>query len=139
RSSPASGPAPSPRTLPSSPPSRHCYRADAPAGRAAAVRPGSTCSHQGPSPASVDRLSLIGMDDTVGRTAAAPGGRGGRREQIKQEKLGRIVRAAATLFSERGFAATTTQAIAEEAGIGAGTLFLYVRSKHDLLVRVVVE
>jgi AcrR family transcriptional regulator len=48
------------------------------------------------------------------------------------------VRAATVLFAERGFEATTTQAIAEEAGIGAGTLFLYVRSKDDLLVRVVL-
>jgi len=69
-------------------------------------------------------------------TAAGPARAEGRRERLKQEKLGRIVRAATRLFAERGFEATTTQAIAEEAGIGAGTLFLYVRSKDDLLVRV---
>ncbi len=40
------------------------------------------------------------------------------------------------LFNERGFEATTTAAITEAAGIGAGTLFLYVASKHDLLVQV---
>lgn len=75
------------------------------------------------------------MDDVVGAVASAPEA-GGRRERIKQEKLARIVRAATSLFAERGFEATTTQAIAEQAGIGAGTLFLYVRSKDDLLVRV---
>jgi len=69
---------------------------------------------------------------------ASPRQAGGRRERIKQEKLARIVRAATLLFAERGFEATTTQAIAEEAGIGAGTLFLYVRSKDDLLVRVLL-
>ncbi|MPY93594.1 MAG: TetR family transcriptional regulator [Acidimicrobiia bacterium] len=78
------------------------------------------------------------MDDAVD-TAAAPRAEGGRRERSKRDKLARIVRAASVLFSERGFEATTTQAIAEQAGIGAGTLFLYVRSKDDLLVRVVLE
>lgn len=76
------------------------------------------------------------MDDMVG-TLAGPKS-AGRRERIKQEKLARIVRAATLLFAERGFEATTTQAIAEQAGIGAGTLFLYVRSKDDLLVRVML-
>lgn len=65
---------------------------------------------------------------------AAP--RVGRRERNKQEKLARIVGAARQLFSERGFAETTTQQIAEAADIGTGTLFLYARSKEDLLVMV---
>jgi AcrR family transcriptional regulator len=78
------------------------------------------------------------MDNWVDSTVVPRVG-GGRRERLKQEKLSRIVRAATLLFAERGFEATTTQAIAEEAGIGAGTLFLYVRSKDDLLVRVVLQ
>lgn len=65
---------------------------------------------------------------------AAP--RVGRRERNKQEKLARIVGAARQLFSDRGFAETTTQQIAEAADIGTGTLFLYARSKEDLLVMV---
>ncbi len=65
---------------------------------------------------------------------AAP--RVGRRERNKQEKLARIVGAARQLFSDQGFAETTTQQIAEAADIGTGTLFLYVRSKEDLLVMV---
>ena len=60
----------------------------------------------------------------------------GRRERNKQEKLERIVGAARRLFHDRGFAETTTQQIAEEADIGTGTLFLYARSKEDLLVMV---
>lgn len=78
------------------------------------------------------------MDDAVG-TEAALRPDGGRRERVKREKLARIVSAATALFAERGFEATTTQAIAEQAGIGAGTLFLYVRSKDDLLVRVILD
>jgi AcrR family transcriptional regulator len=60
----------------------------------------------------------------------------GRRERNKQEKLARIVSAARELFRDRGFAETTTQQIAEAADIGTGTLFLYARSKEDLLVLV---
>jgi AcrR family transcriptional regulator len=60
----------------------------------------------------------------------------GRRERNKQEKLARIVAAARELFRDRGFAETTTQQIAEAADIGTGTLFLYARSKEDLLVMV---
>lgn len=60
----------------------------------------------------------------------------GRRERNKQEKLARIVGAARQLFRDQGFAETTTQQIAEAADIGTGTLFLYARSKEDLLVLV---
>jgi AcrR family transcriptional regulator len=63
----------------------------------------------------------------------------GRRERNKADKRRRIVEAAARLFEERGFEATTTAAIADEAGIGAGTLYLYVDSKEDLLVAVFRE
>ena len=60
----------------------------------------------------------------------------GRRERNKQEKRARIVGAARRLFRERGFAETTTQQIAEAADIGTGTLFLYAKSKEDILVMV---
>ena len=62
-----------------------------------------------------------------------------RRERNKQEKRERIVAAARTLFSRRGFAATTTAQIAERAEIGAGTLFLYFASKDELLVAIFRE
>jgi AcrR family transcriptional regulator len=60
----------------------------------------------------------------------------GRRERNKREKLTRIVAAARTLFHKQGFAATTTQEIAHLADIGSGTLFLYAKSKEDLLILV---
>ena len=69
-----------------------------------------------------------------GAQKAAPAG--GRRERNKQEKLARIVEAAKELFGTKGFAETTTQEIAERADIGTGTLFLYAKSKEDLLVMV---
>lgn len=63
----------------------------------------------------------------------------GRRERAKLEKRRRLVVAARELFSHKGFAATTTAEIAERADIGAGTLFLYVHSKEELLVLVFQE
>jgi AcrR family transcriptional regulator len=61
---------------------------------------------------------------------------GGRRERNKQLKLARIVRAARNLFASKGFDATTTQEIAASADIGTGTLFLYAKTKEDLLILI---
>ncbi len=55
------------------------------------------------------------------------------RQRNKQEKLARIKQAAYDLFKSKGYAATTTRDIAEVAQVGAGTLFLYVKDKQDLL------
>lgn len=60
----------------------------------------------------------------------------GRRERNKQEKLDRILAAARDLFAAKGFGETTTQEIAERADIGTGTLFLYAKTKEDLLIMV---
>lgn len=60
----------------------------------------------------------------------------GRRERNKQAKLERITAAASTLFAEHGVDEVTTQQIADAADIGAGTLFLYVKSKGELLLLV---
>ncbi len=59
-----------------------------------------------------------------------------RRQRNKADKRRRITDAATTLFKEVGFEATTTASIAEAAGIGTGTLYLYVDSKEDLLAEV---
>ncbi|MFC3069648.1 TetR/AcrR family transcriptional regulator [Phenylobacterium soli] len=77
--------------------------------------------------------------DTRSSRANKPTGQGaslGRRERNKLEKRARIVAAARRLFAEKGFNQTTTLELAEAADIGTGTLFLYVRSKEDLLVLV---
>lgn len=60
----------------------------------------------------------------------------GRRERNKQEKLERITAAAADLFAARGIDEVTTQEVADKADIGAGTLFLYAKSKGELLLLV---
>ncbi|GGG25594.1 TetR family transcriptional regulator [Rhodococcoides trifolii] len=60
----------------------------------------------------------------------------GRRERNKQEKLERITAAAHELFLERGVDEVTTQQIADKADIGTGTLFLYAKTKSELLLLV---
>ncbi len=60
----------------------------------------------------------------------------GRRERNKQEKLDRIVAAAGELFAEHGVDDVTTQQIADKADIGTGTLFLYAKTKGELLLLV---
>lgn len=60
----------------------------------------------------------------------------GKRERNKLDKQRRIVEAATELFEDKGFDDTTTAEIATKAGIGAGTLYLYVGSKEELLVSV---
>lgn len=59
-----------------------------------------------------------------------------RRERNKQQKLERIIDAARELFAERGVDEVTTQEIAERADIGTGTLFLYAKTKGELLLLV---
>ena len=58
------------------------------------------------------------------------------RERNRADKLARILAAGRELFSRDGFDATTTRAIAQQAGIGTGTLFLYFPEKRDLLLRL---
>ena len=60
----------------------------------------------------------------------------GRRERNKQDKLNRITAAARDLFARNGIDDVTTQQIADRADIGAGTLFLYAKSKGELLLLV---
>ncbi len=60
----------------------------------------------------------------------------GRRARNKQEKLQRILSAATELFAEYGVDDVTTQQIAARADIGTGTLFLYAKTKGELLLMV---
>ncbi|WP_091465913.1 TetR/AcrR family transcriptional regulator [Paenarthrobacter nitroguajacolicus] len=60
----------------------------------------------------------------------------GRRERNKQEKLDRITAAARELFTQFGVDEVTTQQVAEKADVGSGTLFLYAKTKAELLLLV---
>jgi AcrR family transcriptional regulator len=60
----------------------------------------------------------------------------GRREQNKREKRDRIVAVSRELFQKQGYANTTVQQISKGAQVAAGTLFLYAKSKEELLILV---
>jgi len=59
-----------------------------------------------------------------------------RRERNKLDKRERITAAARELFTEHGVDDVTTQQIADKADIGTGTLFLYAKTKGELLLLV---
>lgn len=61
----------------------------------------------------------------------------GRREENKQRTRSALERAAARLFAEQGFGATTVRDIAAAAGVGERTFFRYFPSKEDLVLQEV--
>jgi AcrR family transcriptional regulator len=63
------------------------------------------------------------------------GARSPRRELIEAQ----IYEQAARLFAERGYAGTTPQDIADAAGVSRQGLYYYVRSKEEILQRLVSD
>ena len=57
----------------------------------------------------------------------------------KEIKTQKITRAALTLFSEKGYAATNVGQIARAAGIGKGTVYEYFKTKADIFVSAIRE
>ena len=57
----------------------------------------------------------------------------GKRTKDKEE---RILQAAVRLFGRKGYHASSIADIADEAGVAAGTIYLYFKRKEDLLVRL---
>lgn len=60
-----------------------------------------------------------------------------RKETITRMRKEQILNAAFTVFSEKGFASATTAEIARLAGVAEGTIYIYFKSKRDLLIAVV--
>jgi TetR/AcrR family transcriptional regulator, cholesterol catabolism regulator len=50
-----------------------------------------------------------------------------------------ILAAALKLFTERGYAATSTKDIGKEIGLLAGSLYYHIRSKEDLLYEILLD
>jgi AcrR family transcriptional regulator len=73
------------------------------------------------------------------RPTAVPAPALNRRERKKQETQHRIFTAADELFAAKGYAAVTTQEVADAADVGAGTLFRYAKNKAELLIMVMNE
>ncbi|MBE1875517.1 TetR/AcrR family transcriptional regulator [Myceligenerans pegani] len=71
----------------------------------------------------------------MGGTAEAAGGAGAparRRQARGQKRIEEILRAAAEVFGEQGYDATTTNAIAARAGISPGSLYQFFANKDDV-------
>ncbi len=56
-----------------------------------------------------------------------------------REKRDELLRSAAALFSERGYAAVTADEIAAHAGVSVGTFYNYFRNKRQILLTIVIE
>ena len=65
------------------------------------------------------------------RAATRPAGRGDKREPI--------LRAAIKVFADRGFFNAQVADVAREAHVAAGTVYLYFRSKDDLIEAMVEQ
>lgn len=57
-------------------------------------------------------------------------------QQKKTDKQTKILEAAIEIFSEKGFAATSTSEIAQKAGVAEGTIFRHYKTKKDLLLSI---
>src|SRR5437773_3128535 len=56
---------------------------------------------------------------------------------LRASRTRQILDAAARLFAEHGYADTDTQLLADELGVGKGTLYRYFPSKQDLFLAAV--
>lgn len=56
------------------------------------------------------------------------------RQARSREKRAALLRAAETLFTERGYAATTADDIAQAAGVSVGAFYNYFRNKKQILL-----
>ncbi|MAT50431.1 MAG: hypothetical protein CMK32_04515 [Porticoccaceae bacterium] len=62
----------------------------------------------------------------------------GKRREPYEQKRERAIRAAATVFAEKGYHGATTKDIAERLGIRQGSLYYYFRSKEEALEEVCI-
>lgn len=62
-----------------------------------------------------------------------------RRERRIQRKREEIINAATRVIARKGFAATTTKDIADEADMGESTLYNYFESKRDILFAIMQQ
>tara|TARA_B100000700_G_scaffold283345_1_gene335623 strand:- start:2037 stop:2735 length:699 start_codon:yes stop_codon:yes gene_type:complete len=62
-----------------------------------------------------------------------------KESSASNNRLESILDAAARMFHEKGYAATSTQDIANEVGLLKGSIYYYINSKEDLLFRIIEE
>jgi AcrR family transcriptional regulator len=94
-----------------------------------------TCLYREAIQCIINNQSVINMPPTTALSPTATP----RRSRRKDARPGELLAAALSLFVEKGFAATTVEAVAARAGVSKGTLFLYFPSKVELFQAVVRE
>jgi AcrR family transcriptional regulator len=62
-----------------------------------------------------------------------------KRQKITEKRRMQILEAALDVFTRKGYAAATIPEISKEAGVAAGTIYLYYPSKRELFVAVVKD
>ncbi len=60
-----------------------------------------------------------------------------KEQKLPSDKELRILEAASLLFARYGLRKTSMDEIAQQAGLGKGTIYLYFKSKEDLFARIV--
>ena len=87
-----------------------------------------------------DHLSAVVTEGAGNlRRAAIVAGHGAQLTDLCVDHGEQILDAAATIFAEKGYDATSIQDIAESVDILKGSLYYYVNSKEDLLYEVIEE
>ncbi|MCP4449232.1 MAG: TetR/AcrR family transcriptional regulator [Myxococcales bacterium] len=71
-------------------------------------------------------------DRTISASASTQGS--GSASPSQSDKRARILAAAETVFAESGFFQAKVSQIAKEAGVADGTIYLYFKSKDDVLI-----
>jgi AcrR family transcriptional regulator len=61
------------------------------------------------------------------------------RQSRSRDTVAAVLKAAAQVFTSRGYAATTTNHIAERAGVSIGSLYEYFPNKDALLVALMEQ
>ena len=85
-----------------------------------------SASHDGPGPGDAPPGSEPGPEATSSGDRSAPASAG--------DKRARILAAAEEVFARRGFYNARVSEIARAAGVADGTIYLYFKSKDDLLI-----
>ena len=58
------------------------------------------------------------------------------RPNVTDERTSQIITAAEDVFSKKGFSEARMDDIAEETGLSKGTLYLYFKSKNDIIIAI---
>jgi AcrR family transcriptional regulator len=83
-------------------------------------------------------VSKVRADRSGSEVGADGSSSTGPRRQVRRRQR-EILDAAAEIFREKGYEATSTQDIAEAVGLLKGSLYYYIESKEDLLFAIIDE